>query len=134
LRNRGRTEESTVQLEFLQSVHDKHEEWLIENEAFGTPVLVINAEQPKDIISKICSDIEEDLKKARKKLSFKLNYVLLFLYFEPVFTLLLYIYRSHLVHTGRKCNTNLHLIYQRGMFTAKEIHGATVTDFTFQLH
>ena len=53
LEKRNRSEEGAVKLDYLQSVHDRHEEWLIEHQPADavavsirqTPMLIINADE-----------------------------------------------------------------------------------------
>ena len=55
MRNRGRSEESEVPLDFITSLHNVYEDWLIEQK-FGeinVPVLVMDANKSKEELMKI---------------------------------------------------------------------------------
>ncbi|XP_041378298.1 deoxynucleoside kinase-like [Gigantopelta aegis] len=63
IRIRNRHEEQSVPLEYLQTLHSLHEEWLIEKKAgeLPAPVLVINAEVDETDLKKTISKLEPQI-------------------------------------------------------------------------
>ena len=50
IRQRHRSEEEPIDLDYLQALHERHEEWLVQRNytSLLTPVLIVDANQTKE--------------------------------------------------------------------------------------
>ena len=55
IRKRHRSEEESINLDYLQALHEHHEEWLMRRNytSLLTPVLIVDANQTKE---RVCMD------------------------------------------------------------------------------
>lgn len=74
IKARGRPEESGMSLDYLQLLHESHEDWLM-GEQNSIPVVVLDADKPISTIIEDYKLVEEKIKeknmsKAKRKISF----------------------------------------------------------------
>ncbi len=49
IKTRNRPEEQSITLDYLNQLHERHEEWLTtQNDTLTTPVLIVDADQTKE--------------------------------------------------------------------------------------
>ena len=66
LLGRGRSEEIGVMNTFLAAVHEKHDNWIKKDNAFGVPTFIINGNQTQEEIEVVCNAMKSQFLEVSK--------------------------------------------------------------------